>query len=222
MPLLVPGTTATSRSGSSSTPWSAAFQPDLDAVAGTRPALTILNYPANPCATCERAGTFEAAVAFTHRRGGWLLHDLAYDGLAFERPIRSVLEAEGAREVAVELWSPSKTYGMAGWRIGFLVGNAEIVERVNTLIDHGTAGVWTGLQRGLEAALDGDQSLVGVRRATYARRRDLLVGRLRAAGADITPSEGTFYAWWKLPEGLTAGQLVDEHKLGVADGIGIG
>jgi aminotransferase len=200
----------------------AAFQPDLDAVAGVRPALTILNYPANPCATCERPGTFEAAVAFARDRGGWLLHDLAYDGLAFDRPIRSVLEVDGAREVACELWSPSKTYGMAGWRIGFLVGNAELVARVQTLVDHGTAGVFTALQRGLQAALEGDQASVAERRDAYRARRDLLVGRLRAAGAELEAPEGTFYAWWRLPDGLTPERLVDEARVGVAPGVGFG
>lgn len=201
---------------------SAAFQPDFEAVGDARPTLTILNYPANPCATCERPGTFEAAVAFAHDRGGLVLHDLAYDGLAFDRPIRSVLQADGARDVAVELWSPSKTYGMAGWRIGFLVGCAEVVARVQELIDHGTAGVFSALQRGLQAALDGDQASVGERRETYRRRRDELVGRLHAAGAELDAPEGTFYVWWRLPEGLTAERLVEEWRVGVAPGAGFG
>ena len=96
-----------------------------------RPALAVLNYPSNPCAACEAPGTFEAAVALAHERGGWLLNDLAYGFLAFDgRRARSVLEVDGARDVAVELWSPSKVYGMAGWRIGFAVGNAELVGRI--------------------------------------------------------------------------------------------
>ena len=200
----------------------AAFQPDFDAVGALRPALTILNYPANPCATCERPGTFEAAVAFTQARDGRLLHDLAYDGLAFDRPIRSVLEVDGARDVAVELWSPSKTYGMAGWRIGFLVGCAEVVGRVQQLIDHGTAGVFAGLQRGLEAALDGDQSSVVERREAYRRRGDFLAARLGRAGAPLGAPEGTFYAWWRLPAGLTVERLRDEARVGVAPGLGFG
>jgi len=158
-------------------------------------------------------------VAHVAERGGRLLHDLAYDRLTFDgHRAGSVLAAEGAREVAVELWSPSKVYGMAGWRIGFLVGNAEVVGRVQTLIDHMTAGVWTGLQRGLEAALTGDQSSVEERRLTYQRRRDLLV---RAVPGMEAP-EGTFYAWWKLPEGLTAQRLLDEHRVAVAPGEGFG
>jgi aminotransferase len=198
---------------------SAAFQPDFDAVAGERPALTLLNYPSNPCATCAREETFPAAVRFAAERGGWLLHDLAYDRLAFDgHRARSVLEADGAREVAVELWSPSKVYGIAGWRIGFLVGAAEVVGRVRALIDHLTAGVWTGLQRGLEAALRGDQSSVDARREVYRRRRDLLVRALPG----IAPPEGTFYAWWRLPEGVTAERLLAEHRVAVAPGEGFG
>jgi L-glutamine---4-(methylsulfanyl)-2-oxobutanoate aminotransferase len=197
----------------------AAFQPDFDAVRGERPALTVLNYPSNPCATCAREGTFEAAVEYVAARGGRLLHDLAYDRLTFDGfEARSVLSAPGAREVAVELWSPSKVYGIAGWRIGFLVGCAEVVRRVQTLIDHMTAGVWTGLQRGLAAALDGPQESVEERRRTYERRRDVLL----AARPDVVTPEGTFYAWWRLPDGLSAERLLTEHRVAVAPGAGFG
>ena len=109
----------------------AGWQPDFDALGAERPALVVLNYPSNPCAACEAPGTFEAAVAWAHERGSWLLNDLAYAFLAFDgRRARSVLEVDGARDVAVELWSPSKVYGMAGWRVGFAVGNAEVVGRI--------------------------------------------------------------------------------------------
>jgi aminotransferase len=195
-----------------------AFGPAWDE-APAEAALAVLNYPSNPCATCAREGTFAEALEQVRRRGAWLLHDLAYDGLAFDgHRARSVLEAPGAKDVAVELWSPSKAYGMAGWRIGFCVGNAEIVERVQALIDHATAGVWTGLQRGLEAALRGPQDTVEERRATYERRRDLLTRTLPG----LVAPEGTFYAWWRLPEGLTAEALLSEHRIAVAPGIGFG
>lgn len=148
-----------------------------------------------------------------------MLHDLAYDRLTFDgHDARSVLQADGARDVAVELWSPSKVYGMAGWRIGFLVGNAEIVGRVQGLIDHATAGVWTGLQRGLAAALRGDQAGVEERRATYERRRDLITPHLPG----VVVPEGTFYVWWRLPEGVSAERLLTDHRVGVAPGIGFG
>jgi aminotransferase len=196
----------------------AAWQPDLDALGAERPALVVLNYPSNPCAVCEAPGTFEAAVAFAHERGAWLLNDLAYAFLAFDgRRARSVLEVDGAREVAVELWSPSKVYGMAGWRVGFAVGNAELVGRIRLLLDHLAAGVPVALQHGLEAALSGDQGHVHERFEVYRRRREVLV-----QGLGVDPPEGTFYAWWRLPDGMTAERLLAEERVAVAPGEGFG
>jgi aminotransferase len=201
---------------------SAGFQPDFDAVSATA-ALTVLNYPSNPTAACEQAGTFEAAVAFAHERGGWVLNDLAYGFLAFDgRRARSILEVDGARDVALELWSPSKIYGMAGWRIGFAVGSPALVARIQELIDHTTAGVFTALQRGLAAALRSDQADVAERREVYRRRRDALVDTLAAAGADLAPAAGSFFVWWRLPPGLTPQRLIDEARVGVAPGEGFG
>jgi aminotransferase len=194
------------------------WQPDFDALGGERPALAVVNYPSNPCAACEAPGTFEAAVAWAHERGAWLLNDLAYGFLAFDgRRARSVLELDGAREVAVELWSPSKIYGMAGWRVGFAVGNATVVGRIRELLDHLLAGVPVALQYGLVAALSGDQGHVRERFEVYRRRRDLLVERL-----GVPAPEGTFYAWWRLPDGLTPERLLAEHRIAVAPGEGFG
>jgi aminotransferase len=201
----------------------AAWQRDFGAVRDERPALCLLNYPSNPCAVCEAPGTFEAAVAFARERGCWLVHDLAYGFLAFDgRRARSVLEVEGARDVAAELWSPSKVYGMAGWRVGFLVGSAALVARVQTLLNHVAAGVFSAVQSGLQAALEGDQADVAGRREVYRHRRDVLVARLRAAGAELTVPEGTFYAWWKLPDGLTPDALLEHARVAVAPGEGFG
>jgi aminotransferase len=199
------------------------WQPDFDAVAGERPAAIFLNYPSNPCAACEHPGTFERAVAWCRERGAWLVHDLAYGFLAFDgRRARSVLEVDGARECSLELWSPSKIYGMAGWRVGFAVGNAELVARVQTLLDHTAAGVFTAVQRGLAVALRSDQRDVAARREVYRERRDRLVGALRAAGAEIATPEGSFYAWWRLPHGLTPERLIAQARVGVAPGEGFG
>jgi L-glutamine---4-(methylsulfanyl)-2-oxobutanoate aminotransferase len=201
----------------------AGWQPDFDAVAGERPAAVWLNYPSNPCAVCEHPGTFERAVAWCRERESWLVHDLAYGFLAFDgRRARSVLEIDGARDCALELWSPSKIYGMAGWRVGFAVGNAELVGRIQTLLDHTAAGVFTALQRGLAAALRSDQTDVAQRREIYRARRDRLVDTLRAAGAEIDLPEGSFYAWWRLPDGLTPERLIAEARVGVAPGEGFG
>ncbi len=199
----------------------AGWKPDFDAAPDA--ALTVLNYPSNPCAVCAADGTFEAAVERVAARGGWLLNDFAYGFLAFDgRRARSLLAVPGAREVGVELWSASKVYGMAGWRIGFLVGNPELVGRVRTLVDHTTAGVFGAVQEGLRVALSSDQRDVAERVATYASRRERVVTALRAAGTQIAAPEGSFFAWWRPPIGLTAERLLAEQRLSVAPGEGFG
>jgi aminotransferase len=202
----------------------AGFQPDFAeaAAAVDSPALAVLNYPSNPTGAIEAPGTFEAAVAFAHERGVWLLNDMAYGFLAFDGRARSILEVDGARDVAIELWSASKIYGMAGWRVGFAVGSATLVARIQNLLDHMTAGVWTGVQRGLAVALRSDQSDVAARRAIYRARRDLLVDALTAAGAPPAPAQGSFFVWWPLPGGLTPARLIAEARVGVAPGEGFG
>lgn len=201
------------------------FQPDFGeaGMAVASPALTVLNYPSNPTGAVEAPGTFEAAVAFAHERGSWLLNDIAYGFLAFDgHRARSILEVDGALDVAIELWSASKIYGMAGWRVGFAVGSATLIARIQTLMDHIAAGVWTGVQRGLAAALRSDQADVAARRAIYGARRDLLVDALTAAGAPPAPAQGSFFVWWPLPDGLTAARLITESRVGVAPGEGFG
>jgi aminotransferase len=200
------------------------FQPDFAAAPQDGSvALAVLNYPSNPTAALERPGTFEAAVAYAHAHDAWVLNDIAYGFLAYDGArARSILEADGARDVAIELWSPSKVYGMAGWRIGFAVGNATLIARVKSLVDHMTAGVWVGLQRGLTAALTSDQRDVAERRAVYAARRDLVVRALTAAGIPPAPVEGSFFAWWPLPPGVTPESLIARQRVGVAPGQGFG
>ena len=201
----------------------AAWQPDWDAIATADAAATrlaYLNFPSNPCAVLAGDGTLEAAVAFAHAHGSVLAHDLAYGFLSFDgRRARSVLEVDGAREIAVELWSASKIYGMAGWRIGFVVGCADVIARVQELLDHLAAGVFTATQRGLQVALEGDQRDVVARAGVYAARRERLVA---AALPGLEPPEGSFYAWWRLPDGLTPAGLLAEHRVAVAPGEGFG
>jgi aminotransferase len=201
------------------------FQPDFGEAAALAPspALVVLNYPSNPTGAVEAPGTFEAAVAFARERNAWLLNDIAYGFLAYDgHRARSILEVDGARDVALELWSASKIYGMAGWRVGFAVGSATLVARIQNLLDHLTAGVFTGVQRGLTAALCSDQADVAARRDVYRARRDLLVGALTAAGAPPAPADGSFFVWWPLPEGVTPTRLIAEARVGVAPGEGFG
>ena len=148
-----------------------------------------------------------------------IVHDAAYNDLVFDgRAPESFLATPGAKEIGVELWSMSKSFGMAGWRIGFVVGNPEIVERVNLLNDHSRVGVFVPLQEAAIAALEGPQDSVEARRAGYEARRD----RLAAALPEPPVSEGTFYVWLRLPETLPADRLLVEHRVAVAPGEGFG
>jgi aminotransferase len=195
----------------------AGWAPDLDAAPAA--AALWLNYPSNPCAVCAPEGVFDAAVRWARRTGGAVVHDAAYVDLVFDgRRPESFLAAPGARDVGVELWSLSKTYGMAGWRLGFVVGNEEIVERINLLSDHTRVGVFAPLQQAAIAALTGPQDSVAERVASYERRRDVLA---RALPGPVV-SEGTFYVWVRLPEDVTAEQLLVEHRVAVAPGDGFG
>jgi aminotransferase len=193
------------------------WAPDLAAAPGA--AALYLNYPSNPCAVCVPAGTFESAVAWAHRTGGAVVHDAAYVDIVFDRRRpQSFLATPGAKDVGVEMWSMSKTYGMAGWRLGFVVGNAEIVERINLLNDHERVGIFSPLQAAAVAALEGPQDSVDERVAAYERRRDVLA----AALPEPIVCEGTFYVWLRLPEGLTAETLLLDHRVAVAPGEGFG
>jgi aminotransferase len=179
-----------------------------------------LNYPANPTAEAAPAEVFANSVAWADRTGGAVLHDFAYGDLVFDgRSPESFLAVEGARDIGVELFSMSKSYGMAGWRLGFVLGNAEIVARIETLQDHVFAGIFRPVQEAGIAALTGPQESVEERRATYERRRDRALEALRGIDAR---SEGTFFVWFRLPDGVTAERLLVEHRVVVAPGDGFG
>ncbi len=179
-----------------------------------------LNFPSNPTAACAPDGLFEDAVQWADRTGAWVLHDFAYGDLVFDgRKPQSFLAVAGARDVGVELFSMSKSYGMAGWRLGFVVGNAELVSRIEELQDHVFAGIFRPVQEAGIAALTGPQESVEARRAVYERRRDVAVAALRELDAQ---SEGTFFVWFRLPDGVTAEQLLLEHRVVVAPGEGFG
>jgi len=179
-----------------------------------------LNFPANPTAACAPDRVFDDAVRWAERRGAWILHDFAYGDLVYDgRKPESFLAADGAREVGIELFSMSKSYGMAGWRLGFAVGNSELVRRIETLQDHAFAGIFRPVQEAGIAALTGPQDSVEERRATYEHRRDRA---LRALGGIEAQSEGTFFVWFRLPEGITAESLLVEHRVALAPGEGFG
>ena len=197
---------------------SRAWAPDFSRAPVEDVAAVYLNYPSNPCAVAVPDGAFEQAVEYAHQTGAAVVHDFAYGDLVFDgREPRSFLATPGAKEVGVEMFSMSKSYGMAGWRVGFVVGNAEIVERINLLNDHCRVGIFRPIQEACIAALTGPQDSVAERRDTYQRRRD----RVREVLGPLT-CEGTFYIWLELPSGLTADQLLTEHRVAVSPGEGFG
>ena len=195
------------------------WQTDFSELPRNDLAAIYLNFPSNPVAVCETPGTFHYAIRLAGETGAAIVHDFAYGDIVFDgwKPA-SFLAWDGAREVGVEMFSMSKTYGMAGWRIGFVVGNVEIVERINLLSDHARVGIWAPLQEAAIAALEGPQDSVAERVATYLRRRDRV---LEALPVDAT-CQGTFYVWIELPAGVTAERLLTEFRVAVAPGEGFG
>jgi len=185
-----------------------------DEVAGV-----FLNYPSNPCAVCAPEGVFADAVEYAHETGAAVVHDFAYGDLVFDgRPRESFLATPGAREVGVEMFSMSKTYGMAGWRLGFVVGNPEVVTRMDMLSNHARAGIFAPLQEAAIAALTGSQRSVDERRDRYQARRDRVLEALPLEAV----SEGTFYVWLALPDGLTVERLLSDARVALAPGEGFG
>jgi L-glutamine---4-(methylsulfanyl)-2-oxobutanoate aminotransferase len=194
------------------------WAPDFGAAPRGGVAAIYLNYPSNPCAVAAPNGVFSEAVRYAEEVGAAIVHDFAYGDLVFDgRAPESLLATPGARDVAVEMFSMSKSYGMAGWRLGFVVGNAEIVERVNLMSDHARVGVFRPVQEAGIAALTGPQESVEERRALYEARRDRVLAVIPEARCD-----GTFFVWWRLPEGLTAERLFTEHRVALAPGEGFG
>jgi L-glutamine---4-(methylsulfanyl)-2-oxobutanoate aminotransferase len=198
------------------------WPPDFSQAPAENVAVVYLNYPSNPAAVAVPDGAFEEAVAYAETTGAAVVHDFAYGDLVFDgREPRSFLATPGAKEVGVEMFSMSKSYGMAGWRVGFVVGNTEIVERINLLNDHCRVGIFRPIQEACIAALTGPQDSVAERRDTYQRRRDRVLEVLEPLLGPIA-CEGTFYVWLKLPEGVTFESLLTEQRVVVAPGEGFG
>jgi len=194
-------------------------RPEWDAAPSEASAL-YLNYPSNPVAACAPEGVYAEAIDWAQRAGAWVLHDFAYGDLVFDgRRPASFLAVDGACETGIELFSMSKSYGMAGWRLGFAVGNAELVARIEDLQAHQFAGIFMPVQAAGIAALTGPQDSVEERRALYEARRDRAV---EALGACEPRGEGTFFVWFRLPDGLTCERLLEENRVAVAPGEGFG
>jgi LL-diaminopimelate aminotransferase len=206
------------------------FLPNLsdvtDDVAG-RTKILFLNYPGNPTgATCDLA-FFEQAVAFCRRHRVLLAHDAAYSEITYEGYVApSVLEVEGAKDVAVELHSFSKTFNMTGWRIGWICGSPEAIEALGRLKTNLDSGIFNAIQRAGIAALEGPTDFLTEQLAVYAARRDRAVEGLRDAGLDAWAPKGSLYLWVPVPEQDSstsfAARLLDDAAVVVAPGNGYG
>ena len=195
-----------------------------------RPTMLVVNYPSNPTAEVVDLEFYQRVVDWARENGVWVISDLAYSELYFDGvPTPSIMQAEGAKEVAVEFTSMSKTYSMAGWRMGFAVGNRELIAaltRVKSYLDY---GAFTPIQAAACAALNGPQDIIESNRQLYQKRRDVLVESFGRAGWEIPPPAASMFAWAKLPKGFESmgslefsKRLIEEADVAVAAGVGYG
>ncbi len=195
-----------------------------------RPSVLIVNYPSNPTAETVDLAFYERLVAWAKANKVWVLSDLAYSELYFDgNPTPSILQVPGAKDVAVEFTSMSKTFSMAGWRVGFAVGNAHLIAaltRVKSYLDY---GAFTPIQAAACAALNGPQDIVATNRELYHKRRDVLVESFGRAGWEIPPPRASMFCWAPLPPALAhlgslefTKQLLIHAGVAVAPGVGYG
>jgi len=204
------------------------FLPDLKAIPGEalrRARLMFLNYPNNPTAAVATREFFEEVVEFAHQHNIIVCHDAAYSEVAFDgyRPL-SFLEVDGAREVGIEMHSLSKTYNMTGWRIGFAVGNAQVLAGLATIKTNLDSGVFMAVQDAAIAALAGSDDCVEEMRRIYQHRRDLLLAGLREIGLQAEAPRATFYLWVPVPPQYTSATLTTRmiREAGVVPTPGVG
>ncbi|MBU2296266.1 MAG: aminotransferase class I/II-fold pyridoxal phosphate-dependent enzyme, partial [Gammaproteobacteria bacterium] len=194
------------------------------------PKMMIFGFPSNPTAQCVELDFFERVIALAKQYGILVVHDLAYADIVFDGwKAPSIMQVPGAKDVAVEFFTLSKSYNMAGWRVGFMVGNAELVNALARIKSYHDYGMFTPLQVAAIAALEGDQGCVKEIAETYQVRRDVLVSGLRAIGWMVEQPKATMYVWAKIPEQYQhlgslefAKKLMTEAKVAVSPGIGFG
>jgi alanine-synthesizing transaminase len=195
-----------------------------------KPKMLILNFPANPTTQCVELPFFEKVVEIAREHGIWVVHDYAYAELVFDGyKAPSILQVPGAKEVAVEFYSLSKTYNMPGWRIGFMCGNRTLVAALSRMKSYMDYGMFTPIQVAGIAALEGPQDCVKEIVATYQSRRDVLCEGLESLGWVVQRPRGTMFVWAPIPEQYKAmgslefsKKMLAEAKVAVSPGIGFG
>ena len=194
------------------------------------PLALVVNYPSNPTAQVVDLDFYKEVIRFAKKHEIWVLSDLAYADIYFgDKPPPSILQVDGAKDIAIEFQSLSKTYAMPGWRMGFAAGNEKLIgalARIKSYLDY---GAFTPIQVAAAAALNGPQNVVDEIRAVYKSRRDVLVKSMAAAGWNIPPPEASMFAWAPVPEKYKslgsmefAKDLLIHAKVAVSPGIGFG
>lgn len=206
------------------------FLPDYNAISSDvldSAKLLYLNYPNNPTGAVANLGFFNQTVKLAKKHEITVMHDFAYGAIGFDgkKPV-SFLQADGAKDIGVEMYTLSKTYNMAGWRVGFAVGNPTIIEAINLIQDHLYVSLFPAVQKAAIAALSGDQTCVKELVARYESRRNAFVDACKQIGWDVTAPKGSFFAWLPVPDGFTsqsfADYLLDAADVAVAPGNGFG
>jgi len=195
-----------------------------------KPKMMIIGFPSNPTAKCVDLDFFEKVVALGRQHNILIVHDLAYADITFDGwKAPSIMQVPGAKDVAVEFFTMSKSYNMAGWRIGFMVGNPDLVNALARIKSYHDYGTFTPLQVAAVAALEGPQECVEEIRAKYEKRRDVMVRGLHDIGWMVEKPKASMYIWAKIPEHYRemgsiefAKKLLKDAKIAVAPGVGFG
>ncbi len=195
-----------------------------------KPKMLIVNFPSNPTTQCVDLAFFERLIAIAREHNIYVVHDLAYADIVFDGyRAPSILEVPGAKEVAVEFFTMSKSYNMAGWRVGYMVGNRELVNALGRMKSYHDYGTFTPIQVASIIALEGPQECVEEVRQTYQNRRDVLCAGLHAAGWMVDIPKATMYVWAPIPDHYKkmgslefSKKLLSDAKIAVAPGTGFG
>jgi len=194
-----------------------------------KPVAVVVSYPANPTGLTVELAFYEELVKFCKERGVWLISDVAYSEIYFDEPPPSVLQVPGAKDIAIEFTSMSKTYNMPGWRIGFGCGNPHLVGALAKIKSYLDYGAFTPIQVAATAALNGPQDCVDDIREMYRQRRDVLAEGLKQAGWDVPVPKASMFVWAPIPPAFKhlgslefAKLLITEAKVAVSPGIGFG
>jgi len=195
-----------------------------------KPKMLVLGFPSNPTAQCVDLAFFEKIIALAKQHDILVVHDLAYADIVFDSyKAPSIMQVPGARDIAVEFFTMSKSYNMAGWRIGFMVGNRDLVQALARIKSYHDYGSFTPIQVASIVALEGPQECVEEIRKTYQRRRDVMVKGLHDIGWMVEVPKASMYLWAKIPEAYAGlgsieftKRLLDGAKIAVSPGVGFG